>query len=413
MESREDAEKSSAMRDALITSLYLGWTASEDSSGYFECAIILFQLGAKLGNIGLERLRESMAIGSLSCSLCRESPLEAKYYYRTSYEHPAPTKRRAKSNDRMHWSKTMVHCLDTFIDAAQCPWLLSLSGRSSVSSKVSLPPTDIVIITEDGESFHCHKSILMQKSDKLAAAIRFLSRTDVARSGLPELYLEISSRMCSLLLLHIYHGSVANGLARDCQTCSDELLDLMLIAEQFLCLSLLNETTQRLLSSYPQQCFCLWCSTQMNEKADGSMKVFCLSAGPSSFVTASNALDILAVAQQIQDSGVELKPTLEVSLDACWKTVVNLKPSECLRFEAVSTILQHFDFVVNNSSFHEQIKRYHDIEHAQRLLLHMCMEELADVPFPASYSRKTASFQRQRIRKGSSSAITNKVNVQL
>ena len=136
---------------------------------------------------------------------------------------------------------------------------------------------DTCFLIVEGQRLRAHKSILSYKSGKFEAAIRFADMNSCNvdhASSITEVSLDTPLRYVRLLVTHCYHGSIVTGLSSDLTQCVQELLDLYLIAQEFLCPSLSLECEMRLLSATPYRCYCWNCcdrveaNTRMNGTED-------------------------------------------------------------------------------------------------------------------------------------------------
>jgi len=158
-----------------------------------------------------------------------------------------------------------------------------------------------------------HGKILSTKSKKLAAAIRFSSfcTQDANETSHVEIELDIRLKMACLLVQHCYHGSIVTGLSKNRRECCQELMELALITEEYLCPSLLAECEMRLLSARPNTCFC-WCCCESIVKSsetaheDDELNLFsefveCSYSISSSaiLVNIDTAIDLVAATQEI------------------------------------------------------------------------------------------------------------------
>jgi ankyrin repeat protein len=255
MESCENAERLVATRDALVTSLFLGWRSSEHSSSYHACSLVLYRREVKLGQTGIGRLHLSLVTSDLKSM--EEVPVctRESCMYKTQYFHAVGicNKLKDRENALSYWSKTMRN-MPWMTQQTRCAWLRNKENRAHDD----LPEPDIVLVADDGSRFQAHGALISQKSAKLGAALRFasMSSQSVGATSLTEVSVRASSKVCRWMLQHIYHGSILSGeLSRDAQECCWELMELLLAAEEFICRSLVQECEMRLLAADPRECF--------------------------------------------------------------------------------------------------------------------------------------------------------------
>lgn len=280
---------------------------------------------------------------------------------------------------------------------------------------------------------------------------------------------------CKLLIQHMYHGSICFGWPttttinlegnsnNDVNYNDDDnaklmlcryLLELMIVAEEFIVPSLVQEIEMRLVSSKPKSCFCWDCCQTLrvisSEESGGGQqqqqqqqhKAECLymvevgnTKTNSSMVTKESALDILGVTEYVAlglddyyticlapilhnacvepaklwasyDKGVENNENNndnETTNSCAWK--VN-SAGVSLRDAAIATILKEFGSVVNGPDFYlpttttttrtedeDEDLLLDDKESQKQLLLRTCLRELpTNSVVAASYHRESSSI---------------------
>jgi ankyrin repeat protein len=308
MQAKEDSEMDLAMSEALVNSLFSAWEAGDLASTALSSSLLLFRRHARLDMLWLRRCFAA------KCLVPRtEVPRVArKFVYAASYHHdagPNASGNSLESNRNVldYWSRVLYFMPWMDKDSVtQCPWFkLMMAQDHAGCDDTSLERSDCILLVTAEQSFLVHEAIVSQKSAKLAAAIRFakMKQTDDEKS-LIEVHLNISDKTCVWMLQHMYHGSITSGWAPDnALQCCQDVLELMLVAEEFLCPSLMQECEMRLLSSDPTQCFCWNCCKAVRSlvSSDGKDDVQCLYVvhGPSRLIAVENAVDCLAVSQQV------------------------------------------------------------------------------------------------------------------
>jgi hypothetical protein len=349
IESKEDAEMTSALRDALVTSLFLGWMTlasdrsevgevstdtytdvdgdeadTKDGSGatdestdtdggrqkiprqYYDCSFLLWSdRMVQLGASGLERLKLSLVSGSLIPASDVLLPAMNEYVYKGAF-YPSSDMILSESQ-RQHGYWTVLMCnLDWMdlsdTDALMCRWMRN-HGRSYLTEYVDLVP-DVSLVVSDGTIFAVHSAVVSAKSAKLAAAIRFEKMQrgcNDSDGSLMCVNVDITGQLCQLLLEHIYHRSVVSlhsmlsggtkarsGATTTTSTTTattivgdkgptakreycNVLLQLLLVAQEFLCPSLILECEMRLLTGNVVCCKCPLCSYSL--LSDHSLKI--------------------------------------------------------------------------------------------------------------------------------------------
>jgi hypothetical protein len=265
------------------------------------------------------------------------------------------------------------------------------------------------LVTDGGAQFLAHGSIMSQKSAKLAAAVRFATMNQAeATDGITEIPVGIDPRLCQLMLQHMYHGSISFGWSRSSEQNTRDILELLFVAEEFLCPSLVQECEMRLLSASPTSCFCWSCAKTVRHVKCNEKLVECMYFvdGSCQLVTAKTALDILAILEHLETMEMEyslhvtplpssamayVQPSQAWSCfdKNAWKStraIVSLKDS------AICAILNAFCAVLESDAYRESID-VNEVDNSdnpsegmppESLLLQMCLDELAASPFPTS-----------------------------
>jgi len=386
IESREAAERTAAMRDALVTAMFFGYMASMSpassrGSAFYDCCLALQNRGASLGTGGLERLKLSLSANCLKPSSEAPVVLGLTRVYKTRYQLTVD----ALSNFSQFFRMSLPWADFAHDESCMCGWILAqLSCPTTRRLLDRESPADVVLISNEGSRFLAHSAVLSQKSDKLAAAIRFNSMAEGAdnQNGVVEIKVNASSQLCRWMLQHIYHGSIVSQVPKNSVELSRSLCELMLVAEEFICPSLMQECEMRLLSAEPwRHCFCRFCTRQgrtETESKHGSYQVI----GPSASIRADTALDVLAVSQHLSDSLRDTDfYTLRVATDDTLASLVTTKPLETLQAVSIDQILLSFYEVSESAAFlevHGFSLDLEDITEGKKQLLHMCLAEYAN-----------------------------------
>ena len=388
LESRENAERTVVLRNALVSSLLANTSA---------CSLVLYQRGARLGSEGFYRLCTNLVSNRSQPDVQNQvvSLLSGSFLYQGRYKHALGTSAKDRREAIRYWSQTMER--QPFALPARsigCPWI----GDDSMAAD-EFPSPDFVLVANDGTRFYTHSTILSQKSEKLEAAFRFTSMSHPHHEddSVSEVQVDLPSKMCVWLLHHIYHGSLPRDVwSGSSDSARENLLQLLLLGDQYICASLVLECELRLLS-LEERCFCWYCCSRTVVDQQGRW-IECFNQtekhqfndAKQSHVQPEYALDILAVAQHVGESmgsgdaadyglgWMEDRPRQQMmgySNDE--EGVIPLYPMEALRLVAIQTILQDFEQVVKSSSFRSQLPGEED--GAEKLLLEMCLEELESI----------------------------------
>jgi len=256
------------------------------------------------------------------------------------------------------------------------------------------------LIANDGSKFSVHAPTVSEKSGKLASALRFakMNKDEDSFDEVICLEVDIAPEFCKLMIQHMYHGSICFGWpSLDNDEMCRFLLELMLIAEEFLIPSLVQEIEMRLLSSDPTTCFCWNCcqALRVASSDDGKKEAQCLFLvnSNSRLINHNTALDVLSLSDYLGglDYDMFLAPMIrdiylapknlwatydrEVGKQKNWK--VN-KALASLRNIASITILKEFAHVVKSPDFHLTTQDDQSIESQKQNLLRLCLDELRD-----------------------------------
>ena len=385
LESREMGSFREAMRHSLVNTLSQCWKQQDEKmrSLFEDCATLLFENGASLGSIGLDMLRVAID-GSSACSINGSSPA---LFYSSPRDQPpcrlvvgAPRERLAgpyscdSTDEALLWSAV----------AMKCSWVSEKEREHfELVSGVVMDPTiefDVLLESSDGQTFEANSELLSSKSSKLAAAFRFSRMQNVEEKSSLKVSVPVEGGLCRLLLQHMYHGSLVAGLPEDPVSCCDVLLDLAVLAEHLLCESLLQECETRLLAFNPRDCRCAFCSVPKQLR---NGQLWHVNSGPSKCVTTDTAVDILAAADNLEESFFDASHRILVPLRNSGRSprFFEFRPFQQLRYVVALTCLSSgLNPVFESKSFHAQVELCSgDVNMFKRFFLRCCMEEFASL----------------------------------
>ncbi|CAB9505150.1 expressed unknown protein [Seminavis robusta] len=460
LERIEETELRTALSDSLVTSLYLGYADDSDgndgkigtSDEYLACSLVLFRKGARLDSACLARLKASLGTpilrrvdevisgndGVSSAAIWR--PLASHYYnFRSGYRRENVMLSRPDNGDsqdvnlsmedrsqlmyRLPWFRKMLlashgsHC--EWIDPRSIPPERKNRDKE-VGFHEAIQADRVVLVTENGDGeIGVHGLVVSQQSAKLAAAIRFARTSSNSFPNVGEqqpklIEVDLQSTPTKLVLLmlqHLYHGSIVCGLPSDDEQCRETLLDLLLLSEEYLCPSFAQECEMRLLSQDPRKCFCWSCNRATTLKATRSStggyggddeEVVYAVDGPSKLITPESVLDVIAVAQHLEESNMGIPkdegyrmdfsirlstfPTTSnaqtnASSASEWMPLSSQKPLAALHEVAMNVLLYNFANVLKSEAFAAQLQdslagSCTSQNEAPALLLRMCLDEL-------------------------------------
>lgn len=397
MDATEDAERREAMRDALVISLFNILSSDVDRSSLFVvCALALYRRGVHPIEADIDRLKQSFSDNKLSplagLNAAPLAPHPCTQYESVYLRRVPPYKKESEKHRALHYySRQMLELtwFDLSASRIQCAWLSHAKNDRRHRVGDFMDP-DIVLVCSDGAKFCAHKDVVTRASDKIAAAIRFATMSrdangdSVDANGGPfELKIDMTSKICRWMLEHMYHGSIACGLSKKIEECCVELLELLLVAEEYICKSLVQECEMRLLSSVETYdlCFCSYCSANAGNKVAIEGKpdaVECtLQVSGPSMIDTNLALDVLAISQHVSGSSSESDYTIRVTksgrnqLHLCsplsQSGCIVHGPLKALREVAVRMIISKFDELPSDEI---------DVHNGQEMLLRMCLDDL-------------------------------------
>ena len=404
LESKEDYEANKAISNALIESLLRAHSNRKQSE--FSKAIVLYEKIERVGDEYLVRLQNSLRSEKMTASIHHSGSwcFVATYTHATSSVTSGGSELSCPRYDRsafaekslslinLPWARDGVSTTECF-----CPWM-SRNAKEGHSPRALLPNDVLTLIANDGSRFPVHAPTVSGKSGKLASALRFV-RMKCDEDSIDEsinLELGIAPDFCKLLIQHMYHGSICFGWPNleDSEICR-YLLELIIVAEEFLIPSLVQEIEMRLVSSTPMKCFCWDCCQALRclPSKDGKTEAQCLFSisGSSRLVNRETAMDVLSLTNYIGglDYKIFMVPVAlalwvvpeetwknydrEVTEQKSWKINQALA---CLRNIAILTILKEFDHVVSCPNFFLPTESERRKDSQKQILLQICLDEL-------------------------------------
>ena len=435
IEAKENVELRNAMTSALVLSLFLGYSDNDVNSHRLAAAITLYHRGAQLTPVDYAVLKASIRKGRLLSST-EASITSDGDSFAVSYSHPIQHTGKKLGSlgayDRsplQYWSQVL--CSMEWMRAEQgmqCSWMVVRGSKPGdiFTSEDALEGEQVVLVAE-GDRFLVNASLVSQKSGKLEAAIRFEQSTRKVDESHAEIQLGISSHACKWLLQHIYHGSIVGGWHTDPLQCASDLLELAIIAEEFICPSLLRECEMRLLSSDPFRCFCWSCcsavrESQCNNNDSSAPCGECLVhvKGPSRLLTAECVLDALAVSSELQAVGTTedcciincSSSQMEKSANQIWSLIDKKQhnytpPFVHAKDSAIQVCLCDFTNVSESQAFLSQVdllvggdvlgkeRGESNVRQAQSVLLFSCLWELSTMPVSNGQEQARTIFGAQ------------------
>jgi len=394
------------MQIALIHTLFRAY--SNQKLLEFSKAIVLYEQLEKVEETYLMQLQLSMWNGKMISHV----PQSKNWCLLATYEHSAGIVATVGRPEQSHfdyekslfaaqslrllqtpWVQSELNTTEIF-----CPWIRR-NAKQSKKLSLKLPSEDsFVLIAADGSRFLLNARTVIEKSGKLASALRFaqMNRDEESSGELIELKVAIPADFCKLLIQHMYHGSICYGWPDlDDDDMCGYFLDLMLVAEEFLVPSLVQEIEMRLISSKPKRCFCWDCCQALRRTSSDAgyykAQCLCMIDGNSRMVNRDTAIDVLSLSEYIGglDYKIFLAPINMISFNEprnlwmsfdkenkkseSWK--VN-KAITSLRDIAIVTILKEFARVVQSPELYRSTEDTLNKESNKQYLLQMCLNEL-------------------------------------
>lgn len=409
------------LQDALVKALLLVAKRSSSQLGdklnaardsqWLEVSLAIMKRGFPLSSSGISQLVQSTE-GEDKKE--RGNITEQSYTFKALYTQPYLTNALGNKIYEDGWSIVCLH-LEwiqqgvLLCDAVYCEWMKSIqSDENRIPYWVqNLLDADECYLIVRGRRLLAHKSILSYKSHKLQAAIRFAEMKNELENckRKVEVHLDVEFSTVKKLVVHCYHGSIVSELSKSDDKCSQQLLDLYFLAEEYLCHSLSKECEMRLLSSNPYGCFCKYCSSGLTDSFKSSCKNLTVSAnpsyatiysidGPSKLLTSKTVLNILTSTQEISDLMHLDSSNYYITLKDTTKQYRIWSPLVALRLISCRMLLLNFDDVLQSDSFALMLNCMLDQKEAgtfennkmfehyvSAFLLQMCLEELRKI-FP-------------------------------
>lgn len=281
------------------------------------------------------------------------------------------------------WSRVLPNLNVLPTNNLRCPTLGRIIREQQLLDCTLRKGDEFYLIVQN-EQILAHKSILSAKSGKLAAAIRFNESRLVNEDDVMSIQLHISLADAKILLAHIYHGSILYGWKSGPELKCHQLLELALLAQEYLCPTLILECEMRLLGYGSKDCICHNCMIEKNcLESDGESYIYKIGGPCSSLITPQNALDVLAVAETFAaHQGYYETKCSEKSLS----TKIT-SPFIAAKIAAVKTILTHFKAVCDSDAFLRQTQDNQfdtlsdvGVDESCTMLLSLCLGELKNNP---------------------------------
>ena len=363
IEKREDEMIDTSIQTALVQCLFRYYIHEDITSA--KIALLIYRRGFGLSQKSVQWLMTCLKTKNVMCMDSIYSCMHAPtiIFQVTSPHVPDDTDLQLK------WSKVFLD-LNLFpSNNLCCPHLREVSvDQSSLDENYDTCTRDD---DDDDDEFYlvigeknilAHKSIVSSKSGKLAAAIRFSEAQLRDNSERLSVRIDLPFPVAKMLLSHIYHGSIVFGLKSSSPSLQCyQLLDLVLLAEEYICPTLILECEMRLLGC--GQCVCQNClldQRRLRDTEGGDSKYeYVIDASCSGVITAETALDVLAVAQQLEQSSAAYQcyyTTKQVYCNSSPATTKSIPgPFIAAKMAAISLIFEHFKDVISSASFSQHI----------------------------------------------------------
>ncbi|KAL7432138.1 hypothetical protein ACHAXM_002970 [Skeletonema potamos] len=428
VEERETDTIQYSLQSALVKALFF-----LTQSGGFEigkCCLVLYKRGVPLSQMNLQWLEKCISLRRLVLpSSFRDDTIEGYNFEAPLVHYSLPNAHidaieclnpYANVGTFMCWSRIFLDLPWTNKFSFNCKWLRKQNNfdvDSDLFNGSNLEDDEFYLVVEN-ERLLLHKSIISARSGKLAAAIHFIEcqRYD----GKLCVSIDLPLLIAKMLICHCYHGSISFGLMASPLRRSEQLLELALVAEEYLCPSLLMEVEIRMLETKSNDCFCAYCSGAAMPPKDVSTclvaneflaharqnigechafgvyfyKATRIIASPS-LISPESALNVLAVAKQLelssssQNGSYALKYTTkfqDISIDDVGDNNAGILTAPFLACKAAAAYALLRDFKLfmqraNKRDDHDDIplitgEGEPGVDENCVLLLRTCLEEL-------------------------------------
>ena len=434
VEEREMDMVHSSLQSVLVKALFLTWQQNGDHA-MGKCCLALYRRGVALSQLSMQWLEKCLLMKRLVLPLTIRDDTTEKYYFEAphvqySLANASGGINPVSSEDTfLCWSHILLSLpwvVNKF--AFNCNWIRNVIDSDFDPGELK---NDEIYLVVEGTRLLVHRSIISARSGKLAAAIRFAEAQEKYNDdegGTISIIIDLPLLIAKMLMCHCYHGSISFGLmtsASPLKRC-EQLLELALVAEEYLLPSLITEVEMRLLDTKGNDCFCAYCSGASLSPCDTvecPVTRQCLTLAEenimptgvyfqkashsntisqSSLISPGSSLSVLAVSQQLEQSSSSQSGSYVLKYIKCQESVVNScidvekdvnagtidTPFLACKAVAVYTLLREFKVFMHLANTEsDDIPTLIDIENdsgldeTHILLLRTCLEELAQSPF--------------------------------
>lgn len=372
----EENEKSVATRSSLVYALFRCWNAvsEEDAYAHASCAIVLYELGTKPGQACIQCLRQSMMKKNLLCKDMSRWEKQPKVLAASYNRLIGRAGNRLNQSDLLSFWTLQMSSLPWFRRTSNGSQIRCAWATSSIAMNFLLDP-DAILVSKNNNQFDVH-SMILEPCEKLGAALRFVN-SSVSNSKM-EVHIGLNDEDLILLLEHLYHGSMLSIDSKDRIATFSKLMDLMLISEEYLCVSLLQECEMRLLADKDtfDRCFCCFCLAKPDkiDSSDTMSRCKYEVSGPSALINDNNVVDLLAVLSQLRIDHMDY--CLDV-LELHTIRKGSKRPLEQLREQALVHVISNFGNVTRSEAWKHHVEG-NDATDIEASFLRLCLDDLSD-----------------------------------
>jgi len=437
VEERETDTIQYSLQSALVKALFM--TLQSGAFDIGKCCLVLYKRGVILSQMSLQWLEKCISLERLVLpSPSLDDTIEGCYFEAPMVQYSLPKapidaieglNPYSNVGTFMCWSCILLDLPWTNKFSFNCKWVRNHNNFDFDCDQfktINLEDDEFYLDVEN-ERLLLHKSIISVRSGKLAAAIHFMeAQRCYAEDGKLCVSIDLPLLLAKMLVCHCYHGSISFGLMASPLKRSEQLLELALVAEEYLCPSLLMEVEMRLLETKSNDCFCAYCSgAAISPKDDSTCPVaneILAQAGQnigechpfgvyfykatrfnasSSLISPESALNVLAVAKQLELSSSSQNGSYALKFTKCQESVARTHidvegdrnagiltaPFLACKTAAAYTLLRDFKLFMqqdNKKDDHDEIPsiavKEPGIDENCVLLLRTCLEELAQNP---------------------------------
>lgn len=374
IEEAKDTTRKRYLRQGLVSALshmHFLRESPNDAKSAAQTALVLYQRGTTLDSFHLQLLEDSLKASSLKLiekstpheRRKRDSPLRPGHNSNAGDNEYRNTRKEFLS---LPWVQCVVKSKNQL-----CELMTTDSAPLRVRPRV-------LVKANDGGTFLVHDEVFADRCDKLAGSIRFAKASRQFQDNDVEVETGISSQQCRWLIEHVYCGSMISSLPASRVECCETLLELYLVAEEFLCSSLMKECEMRLVA--PEElynsCFCLDCWSRQTVE----MNLSPFHGHHSFLITEETVLNVLSLLTELRSETHRFENAtynIQIKTESAF---LEYPPMEYLWEVTTRFIIGRFGKIRNSESWSTHIELVEQGSSMELSLsfLQFCVEEMAE-----------------------------------